>query len=207
MGEVEIEHIYDKPKANGGKRMGTYLMVKDETGQEVKKAVKGFMTPTGKTEFLLNALKGKKDAVGNACSEFPNYTQRDWYPDAAFPLFLINWKEATHTHTRTQNNRWLLDIKPENPLQINTKTAQKLGIKNGDKVWAESKFGKMKATAQLTEAIHPEVVGSQHGFGHWAFGTEAKGRGSSDGNLRLCKGDPITGQASHKESCVKIYKA
>ncbi len=204
---VDVEHIYDKPKENGGKRMGTYLLVKDESGQEVKKAVKGFMTPSGKAEFVLNVLKGKKDAVGNACIEFPNYKQRDWYPDAEFPLFLINWKESTHTHTRTQNNRWLLDLKPENPLQINTKTAQKLGIKNGDKVWVESKFGKMKAKAQLTEGIHPEVVGSQHGFGHWAFGSEAKGRGSSDANLRTTKGDPISGQALHKENCVKIYKA
>ncbi|OFY64516.1 MAG: hypothetical protein A3H98_08360 [Bacteroidetes bacterium RIFCSPLOWO2_02_FULL_36_8] len=212
--EVEIEHIYDKPKADGGKRLGTYFMVEDENKNNdpkfkpkvTKKAVKGFMTPTGKVELVLNYLKGKTDANGNPCSEFPDYKQRDWYPNNEFPCFLINWKEATHTHTRTQNNRWLLELKPENPLQVNTKTGEKLGLSTGDIVWVESKYGKMKAKVQLTEAIHPEVVGSQHGFGHWAMGKEAKGRGSTDSNLRPCKSDPIGGQSLHKECCVKIYK-
>lgn len=204
--DKEVEHIYDKPKEDGGKRIGTYLMLKDETGKVVKKAVNGFMTPSGKAEFLLNVLKGKKDARGNDCFEFPNYKQRDEYPNDAFPLFLVNWKESTHTHARSQNNRWLLELKPGNPLQINTKTAGKFGISQGDEVWVESKYGKMKAIAQLTEAIHPEVLGTQHGFGHWALGEEAKGKGSSDAFLRESKGCAISGQALHKETCVKVYK-
>jgi hypothetical protein len=31
---------------------------------------------------------------------------------AFYQLFLINWKEASHIHTRTQNNPWLLEINP-----------------------------------------------------------------------------------------------
>ncbi len=44
------------------------------------------------------------------------YTPRDWQPSAEYPLYLINWKEASHTHSRTQNNPWLLDLQPTNPL-------------------------------------------------------------------------------------------
>ena len=65
----------------------------------------------------------------------------------------------------------------------------------------------MKGKGKVTEGIHPEVVGSQHGFGHWALGSLAKGAGTSDTVLRPCKADPLSGQALHKECCVKVYKA
>jgi len=196
--DQEVVQIYDKPKDQGGKRIGTMLD---------GKPCKGFNTPTGKVEFVLNALTGKKDAEGKPCADLPVYEPRDWQPDATYPLYLINWKEAPHTHTRTQNNRWLLELKPENPLQINRRTAEKLGIRDGDAVWVESKFGKVKARAHVTEEIHPEVVGLQHGFGHWAMGEAAKGRGTSDAALRPTRADPIAGQAMHKQCCVRVYRA
>jgi anaerobic selenocysteine-containing dehydrogenase len=59
----------------------------------------------------------------------------------------------------------------------------------------------------VTTRIHPEVVGVQHGFGHTALGRLAKGRGTGDSVLRPTKSDPLSGQASHKEACVRIIKA
>ena len=85
--------------------------------------------------------------------------------------------------------------------------AKKLGIKEGDNVIVESPHGKVKARANVTEGIHPEVVGLQHGFGHWALGSTAKGRGTSDAALRPTKCDPVAGQSLHKQNCVKVYKA
>ncbi|MBI3269819.1 MAG: molybdopterin-dependent oxidoreductase [Planctomycetes bacterium] len=198
VGGIEVEQLWDKPKDQGGKKIGTRIG---------GKAVKGFATPTGKVEFVLTCLTGKKDAEGKPCADLPVYEPRDWQPDAQYPLYLINWKEATHTHSRTQNNRWLLELQPGNPLQVNTKTGARLGLRDGDQAWVESKFGKMKVTVHLTEEIHPEVVGTQHGFGHWALGEEAKGRGSSDSGLRPTRADPIGGQAMHKQCCVRIYRA
>lgn len=171
------------------------------------KALKGFMTPSGKAEFFNAKFAEKKDAEGNAVDPLPVYKPRAWQPDSEYPLYLINWKEASHTHARTQNNAWLVEIGPSNPLRINAKTAAKMGLKDGDEVWVESKYGKMKSKLHVTEGIHPEVVGSQHGFGHWALGKIAKGRGSFDGGLRPTKSDPLSGQALHKECCVKVYKA
>ncbi len=198
VGELEVEQIYDKPKEAGGKRIGTWLG---------GRAVRGFFTPTGKVEFVLTALAGKKDAEGRECPDLPVYEPRDWQPNEEYPLYLINWKESTHTHTRTQNNRWLVELKPDNPLQIHRKTAERLGIAEGDTVWVESRYGRVRARAHLTEEIHPEVVGLQHGFGHWALGEVAQGRGTSDSALRPTRAEPISGQAMHKQCCVRVYRA
>jgi thiosulfate reductase/polysulfide reductase chain A len=171
------------------------------------KAVKGFPTASGKVELANPKLAEKKDAEGNPVDPVPVYRPRAWMPDAQYPLYLINWKEASHTHSRTHNNAWLVEIGPTNPLKMNTATAARLSLADGDEVWVESKYGRMKARLKVTETIHPEVVGSQHGFGHWAFGRIAKDRGSFDGGLRPTKADPLGGQALHKECCVRVYKA
>lgn len=167
----------------------------------------GFFTPTGKIQFYAETHKDKKDANGKPLLMLPEYHPRNWQPDEKYPLYLINWKEASHTHTRTQNNAYLIELKGENPLMINGETAKKLDIKDDDIVWVESLYNKVKAKAKLTTGMHPEVVGLQHGFGHWAFGEIAKNRGTSDSSLRPCISCPISGQALHKECCVKIYKA
>lgn len=190
--------IYDKPKEKGGKRIGTIIN---------GKKVRGFFTKSGKVEFVSEWLAEKKDANGNPINPLPEYKPRDWQPSEEYPLYLINWKEASHTHTRTQNNAWLLEIKGENPIIMNPLTAEKYGIKDGDEIWLESPYGKVKGKVKLTKRIHPEVIGAQHGFGHEALGKLAKARGTNTGALNLTKSDPLSGMALNKEICVKVYKA
>lgn len=190
--------IYDKPKDQGGNRIGTVLG---------GKLVRGFFTPSCKVEFYNADFAKKKDANGDPVDSLPVYKPRDWQPDAEYPLYLINWKEATHTHTRTQNNAWLVEIKPTNPLIIHPDTAAKLGIKDGDEVWVESKYGKARAVAKVTLRIHPDVVGAQHGFGHWRLGKTARDHGTSFGDLNYIVYDPLSGQGLHKEVCVRVSKA
>jgi len=170
------------------------------------KFFKGWNTPSRLVEFVSAQAAAKKDRNGNTVDALPVYTPRDWFPDEKYPLYLINWKEASHTHSRSQNNVWLMELKPDNPLKINVDVAKRFGIQDGDEVWIESPYGKIKSKVSLTQGIHPEVIGLQHGFGHWAMGKVAKGKGSLDAFLRPTVADPISGQALHKECCVKIYK-
>jgi thiosulfate reductase/polysulfide reductase chain A len=194
---AEGTKIFDKPKDQGGKRIGTVLS---------GKAVRGFFTPSGKVEFVSPSLAAKPDARGGPVSALPEYAPRDWQPDREYPLFLINWKEANHTHTRTQNNPWLLEIKPDNPLVIHPTTARRYGIDDDDHVVIESPHGRVTGRARLSERMHPEVVGLQHGFGHTALGRNAKGRGTADGRLRPTKADALSGMSLHKECCVRIHR-
>ncbi|MBI4357741.1 MAG: hypothetical protein HY584_00440 [Candidatus Omnitrophica bacterium] len=197
-GVVEEDLLFDKPKAEGGQSVGILI-----NGQWTK----GFNTATRKVEFASASWAAKKDANGKPIPALPVYEPRAWQPSAEYPLFLINWKEASQTHSRTQNNAFLAELKATDGLRINTKTAAKLGIRNGDWLWAESPYGKVKAKAELTEGIHPEVVGTQHGWGHWAMGKTAKGRGAHTGFLAKTVADPISGQSLNKEICVRVYPA
>jgi thiosulfate reductase/polysulfide reductase chain A len=195
---AEGTQIFDKPKEEGGKRIGTVIR-----GQPVR----GFFTPSGKVEFFNGGLAEKTDSLGRSVDPLPVYSPRDWLPDDEYPLYLINWKEASHTHTRTQNNPWLLEIKPDNPLIIHPETARRFGIEDGDKVIVESPYGMAEARVATTKRMHPEVVGLQHGFGHTALGKLARGRGTSDTLLRPTRADPLSGQAMHKQTCVRLRKA
>jgi len=187
-------------------------LLKDKTGAtqgflKDGKFIKGFNTPSRKLEFYSEQAAARKDANGNPIDGLPVYTPRDWFPDQNYPLYLINWKEASHTHSRTFNNPYLMELQGWNRLAINRATAEKLGIKDGDQIWVESPYGQEKAIARVTEGIHPEVVGWQHGFGHWGLGRIARGKGTADGSFNKTVSDPISGMALHKEVCVKVYKA
>ncbi|MBI4409283.1 MAG: molybdopterin-dependent oxidoreductase [Gemmatimonadetes bacterium] len=189
--------VYDRPKDRGGRRIGTVIGGVPVTG---------FATPSGKVEFFSAKLAEKKDALGRAVDPRPVYAPRDWQPSPEYPLFLINWKETSHTHTRTQNNPWLLDIKPENPLIVHPDTAARFRVADGDTVVVESPYGSVTARVATSRRMHPEVVGLQHGFGHWALGRQARGRGTSDAALRPATADPLSGMALHKETCVRLRR-
>ncbi|MBI1953207.1 MAG: molybdopterin-dependent oxidoreductase [Candidatus Omnitrophica bacterium] len=197
---IEENLIFSKKK-DGSKDKPIGMLKSDGT------AVRGFFTPSGKLELFVAKHKGKKDADGKPLNPLPVYEPREWQPNAEYPLFLINWKEASQTHSRTQNNAFLAELKATDGLRINAKTAAKLGIRDGDWVWVESPHGKVRMKAQLTQGIHPEVVGTQHGWGHWAMGRIAKGRGSHTGFLAPTKACALSGQALNKEICVRIYRA
>jgi thiosulfate reductase/polysulfide reductase chain A len=191
--------VYDKPKGEkGSKRIGTVVG---------GKPVVGFATRSGKVELVSPWLADKKDADGKPVAALPAYEPRKWQPSPEYPLYFINWKEASHTHSRTQNNPWLLEIKPDNPMVVHPYTAARFGVADGDVVWVESPHGKVRAKVRVTARIHREVVGVQHGFGHTGLGRLAAGRGTSDSALRPTAADPLSGQALHKEACVRIVKA
>ena len=229
VGLMVRESLWTKPEAEGGAQVGRLIagqvfytdgdQILDGPKLEGTKPARigyafggtdprrGFFTSTGKVEFANAKLADKKDVNGQPVDTVPAYRPRDWLPDRDYPLYLINWKEASHTHTRSQNNPYLVALKPDNPLIINDATAAGLGIAEGDELMVESPNGSVRATATLSGRMHPEVVGLQHGFGHWALGQIAKGRGTAVSDLNTIRYDPLAGQACHKEICVRVRKA
>ena len=169
------EYISDQLK-NGpiGKTLDEMLalpgavFIGGETNYEKYKK-NGFATPSKKIEFYSEQMEKK------GLNPLPDYVEPIYKPTSEFPLYLINFKQAEHTHSRTFNNDWLMEMKPDNPLLMNSATAARLGLKDGDAIWIESPYAKAKGTVQVTERIHPEVVALHHGYGHWAMGKIARG--------------------------------
>jgi len=221
--------LFDKPEADGGVAVGRLIAgqawftdgdkllngpkLEGKKPARIGSAIggtdprRGFFTPSGKIEFANATFADKKDLTGTPVDPVPTYVPRQWQPDAEYPLYLVNWKEASHTHTRSQNNPLLVAIKGSNALRMNAGTAERMGLADGDEVMVESRYGSTKAVLEVTNGIHPEVVGAQHGFGHQAMGRIAKGRGSAFGDLNRIAFDPLSGQATHKEICVRVKKA
>jgi anaerobic selenocysteine-containing dehydrogenase len=132
----------------------------------------GFKTPSRKMELYASRLK--KEGL----SPFPMYKENDKKSNLGNgELFLTTFSKNVAA-PQNPNSKWLSEIFHENPLWINEKTAQKLGLVEGDKVEIHSKG--MKATVQvhLTQSVHPEVVAIARDLGHWAYGNVAKGKKS-----------------------------
>jgi anaerobic selenocysteine-containing dehydrogenase len=130
----------------------------------------GFKTPSRKMEIYASRLK--KEGL----SPFPTYKENDKKSNINNgELFLATFSKNVASQYNP-NSKWLSEIFHENPLWINEKTAQELGLVKGDKVEIHSKG--MKATVQvhLTQSVHPEVVAIARDLGHWAYGQVAKGK-------------------------------
>ncbi len=180
-------------------------VVKDKDGNKIGiniggMVMKGFNTPSRKFEFYSTQMKDK------GLNPLPEYTETEDKPNTDFSYYFVSWKPQEHTHTRTQNNVWLVEMLGSNPIWINSKTAEKLGLTEGDEAFIESNTGKIKSKVHVTHGIHPEVVAFPRGFGHWALGSVAKGRGTHDGLLIPGKAEKISGMSRNKEAAVKIYK-
>jgi thiosulfate reductase/polysulfide reductase chain A len=160
----------------------------------------GFATPSKKFEFYSQDMKNK------GLNPLPDFVPTEDRPSSTYPFHIINWKEALHTHSRTMNNRWLMQFHGENELWININKAQSLGIGDGDIVTVENQYGKAQARAKVTRRIHPDVVGMVHGFGHWAGGPVAQGKGTNDGQFVPGKAERLSGMAAHKDGAVRVYK-
>jgi len=170
-----------------------------ETQYDKYKAT-GFATPSKKFEFYSQQMLDK------GLNPLPNYVPTEDGPSTRYPFHIINWKEAMHTHSRTMNNRWLMEFHGENELWININRAKTLGIGDGDMVTVENQYARARARAKVTRRIRPDVVGLLHGFGHWGFGQIAQGKGTNDGQFIPGKAERICGMAALKDGAVRVYK-
>lgn len=81
-------------------------------------------------------------------------------PDKKYPLILTTGRSLYHFHTGEMTRRveGIHKRKPIERSQINVKDAQKLGIKDGDEIFIESRRGKVSTVANVTDQIQEGVV-------------------------------------------------
>jgi formate dehydrogenase (coenzyme F420) alpha subunit len=77
----------------------------------------------------------------------------------AFPLIFTQGKVVQHwQHTYTQWSAYMAQFSEGNYVQVNPRTVQSLGLKEGDWVYLETELGKIKARLHVSEMILPGVV-------------------------------------------------
>ena len=89
-----------------------------------------------------------------------------------FPLLFSSYKPILRSNYAVAFDR-CVEVSPENFVQMNTQTAQALGLKNGDKVRIVSANGKPAVgTLRCDSGVVPGAVVVAHCYGHTAYGSE-----------------------------------
>ncbi|MDA8229491.1 MAG: thiosulfate reductase PhsA [Desulfitobacterium hafniense] len=161
---------------------------------------KGFWSPADMKPFYMRGKdpkapaapslneKGKMHIFSHEIEEaipgqgIPVYTK---YPQPGEGEFrFVQGKVAVHTNAGTHNVPVLNELMPTNSLWINSVSATKLGIKDGDNIVITAGKYEHKGVAKVTEAIRPDTVFCYHGFGRISPGLKrAYGKGINDNKL------------------------
>lgn len=163
----------------------------------------GLATPSGKVEIRSQAYQ---DA---GFDPYPIYTERSVIPDADFPLQVTHSKLSMHCNIVTQNNPFLMEVCGENWVEINRVDALKYGVVDGEYAIVESPKDFIRIRAKVVEGLVPGCISIRHGhgFGHWAMGSVAKGKGAHSNNLMETHTNPITGANCYNECKVRVRRA
>src|ERR1700723_2768984 len=108
-----------------------------------------------------------------------------WMQEAPDPLSTVMW------------GTWV---------EINPRTAQKLGVQQGDLLEVASQHGKLQAPALVSPTIAPDVIAMPVGQGHANFTRYASGRGANPISLLAPLTDSATGSLAWAATRVKVAR-
>ncbi len=97
-------------------------------------------------------------------------------PEEGFDMWAMNWK-TPYISSDVSNviaNPWLAEIYSRDPyvavICLNTQSAERRGIKDGELIEVESRYGKIDGRARVSDLFHPEAVGISGSSGLGAAG-------------------------------------
>jgi len=151
----------------------------------------GFKTKSGKVELASSYM----ESLGY--DPLPYYREPPESPISTpklaeeYPLILVTGgRSPYYFHSEYRQIVSLRKKEPDPLVEIHPGTAAGKNIKAGDWVWIETRRGRIKQKALLTEGIHPRVVNIQHGW--WFPEKPAPGYGvwESNANVLTNNGPP-----------------
>lgn len=189
----DYEQGYDGPYLKN--KYGTLINLYQEKTAKVKDSMTGAPLP-GYAVYLPPA----QDLLGRTVN------------DQGYDLSLITFRESHMTKSRTIGNYWLTALMPENFVLINKLDADRLGIREGDRVRLSSASNPegvwnlkndhsvpMIGKARVAQGIRPGVVGFSLGYGHWAYGARDV---TIDG--QVVEADPSRSAGLHGNAAMRV---
>ena len=169
----------------------------------------GFATPSGKVELYSSSLEtmGYDPLPYYAESPESPYSTPELFQE--YPLIITTGaRSQPYFHSEGRQIPSLRKLVPDPLIQIHPDTAKNLGIADGYWVWVESRRGRIKQRAQLTDIVHPGVVNVPHGW--WFPEKDPPEYGFRESSANLLTGgtnyDPHTGSESLRSFLCKVYK-
>ncbi|UCE87049.1 MAG: molybdopterin-dependent oxidoreductase [Deltaproteobacteria bacterium] len=123
----------------------------------------------------------------------------------AFRMITYRMKEAYCT--QGQNLPSLRNKRSFNPVLMNPRAMQSLGVEGGDVVVVDSGFGRLEGIVEATEALTPGVIALAHGWGDPSDDRDVREKGCNVQRLIPDdqRYDPITGLALQSAVPVNVY--
>lgn len=170
--------IYGKLDPATGRIYKDGKEIEAEYGLYKKEDPKGKVKMDGKTYQGFGTSDGKihihvPEYEKYGFNPLPTYKPHPWHWNedgstklkGADDLVLTTFKWNVHTQSRTQNLKLLSEIVHSNHAWINTKTAEKIGIKHMDLIRVTSPVGYLVTKAHVTEGINPKVIAISNTLG------------------------------------------
>ncbi|MBG0791036.1 MAG: molybdopterin-dependent oxidoreductase [Desulfovibrionaceae bacterium] len=135
----------------------------------------------------------------------PVYTEPARTPANQFRL--VVGRDALTTQSSTANNSLLREFEPSNTLWLNTRAAEGLGIRDGEKVEVSSSVGRQELAAEVTDRIRPDTVYMLSGFNTLSsMQTRSHNNGASINELLEDDYDAVTGNAAMHTTFVTVTR-
>jgi anaerobic selenocysteine-containing dehydrogenase len=163
--------------------------------------VEDLKTPSGKVEIYCERLKEDNyDPLPfyEEPVESPFRTPEVW---KEYPLMLMTGHLMPDLHSSFNLLPWMRELNREAVVDINPKTARELGIQKGELVYVESRRGRIRLRARITNEVSPQMVFVAEG---WPLVEEKSVNAlvdDSSENLTFSSGTP-----GFNNALVKIYK-
>jgi len=172
----------------------------------------GFPTESGKVEIYSSRLQELGLSPLPVFSYPPESFETTPKLTEEFPLILITGSRELNFpffHTQYHYLTRLRKIQPYPIMLINPETARRLDIKNDDWAWIETKKGRARFKARVTERIHPKVVSASHAW--WYPELPGPEHGAFESNVNLLVDpfgitDPAAGTTELRGLMCKVYR-
>lgn len=191
---------------------------KYEKGILRKDGKPGFETVSGKVEMYLSLFEKYNLNPLPVFSMPPESYETTPELAKEYPLILITGSRELNFpffHSQYREIPGLRELKRFPALLINPETAGNLGIKNGNWAWVETKRGKSRFKAEVTERIHPKIVSVPHCWWYPELPGPLHGVFESSANVLTANAvtdsslgaDPAVGTSELRGLLCKVYKA
>jgi anaerobic selenocysteine-containing dehydrogenase len=123
---------------------------------------KGFGTPSKKVEIFSSRLKEwGYDPLPRWRSE---KKIEGGFPGADLELILTSAKDPNYFHSAYRNLPSLRRLSPDPEILLHPDAAARMGVREGDWVWIETRIGRIQQKAVFDRDLHPRVAVAAYGW-------------------------------------------